>query len=357
VGPTSATDPTPRCTQSAQVANSANTSLDEAWLNLNWWKAAQFKFGQFKMPYGLEQMQSELYTDFMERSMGDAISPGKERGVQVSGYPKDGVYYALAYSNGQGINANDTNNLVDNKDVLLRGSVNVPQLFGNRSFVAHLGASYSNGTIPVSAALNGRTEARGITFFAPNAFTGADVDRTRRGVDSALAYGPLKLQAEWMQANYAGRSAAGGAAIATNYDKDINAYYASLVWMLTGEHYADSYRNGLFGRPRPLSNFDRNGGRGAWEIGLRYSRFDASDFGTSTAASVGAGVRPASSANEANAWSFGIKWLPNPSVRVMLNYITTMFDTPVTVTNTGRAGSTAMVDSERAITVRTQVDF
>jgi phosphate-selective porin OprO and OprP len=278
--------------------------------------------------------------------------------LQVWGYPKDGLYYALAISNGQGINANETNNVVDNKDILARGSVNFPELFGNRNFVAHLGVSYADGTIPVGAAFSGRTEARGITFFTPGAFTGNDTDRTRQGVDTAFAYGPVKLQAEWMQANFSGRSAAGGGAVATNYDKDINAYYASLSWMITGEHYAELYRNGLFGRPRPLNNFGLGGGGGgAWEVGVRYSKFDASDFQTSTAALVGSGVKPATSSNEANALTFGVKWLPNPNVRLMLNYIETKFDTPVTVANTGRGGVISVLSKERAVTLRTQVDF
>jgi phosphate-selective porin OprO and OprP len=358
VGPTSATDPTPRCTQTAGVANTSNTSLDEAWLNINLWKAAQFKFGQFKMPFSLEQMQTELYTDFMERSMGDVISPNKERGAQVWGYPTDGLYYALAFSNGQGVNANETNNSVDNKDILARGSVNFPELFDNRNFVTHLGASYSKGKIPVGAAFSGRTEARGITFFTPAAFTGDDTDRTRYGVDTAFAFGPVKLQGEWMRASFSGTSAAGGGAVTTSYDKDINAYYGSLTWMVTGEHYADFYRNGLFGRPRPLGNFSLGGGGwGAFEVGLRYSKFDASDFENTTAALAGSGVKPATSANEATAWTIGLKWLPNPNVRLMLNYIETKFDTPVTVTNTGRTGAPVTVDKERAATFRTQIDF
>lgn len=359
VGPTSPTNSAPTCTQTAAVANTANTSLDEAWLNINWSTAAQLKFGQFKMPYSLEQLQTELYTDFQERSMGDVISPGKERGLQIWGFPKAGLSYALALSNGQGVNANETNNIVDNKDLLARGTINIAEFLGKKDFVAHLGASYSDGKLPVAAAFSGRTEARGVTFFTPNAFTGNDVDRKRLGVEAALALGPVKLQAEKMQANYSGRSAASATgAVATEFDKDINAYYASLTWMVTGEHYADWYRNGLFTRPRPLSNFKLGSeGNGALEIGLRYSEFDASDFQTTTAALVGSGVKPATSANEASALTFGIKWLPNPNVRLMLNYIATKFDTPVTVSTTGRNGVTAVLDTERAVTFRTQVDF
>lgn len=358
VGVTSATDPTPRCTSTAAVANTSNTSLDEAWLNINWWKAAQFKFGQFKMPYSMEQMQTELYTDFQERSMGDVISPGKERGIQVWGYPTDGLYYALAYSNGQGVNANDTNNIVDGQDVFARGTVNFPELFGSKQFIAHMGTSYSNGKIPVASALTGRTEGRGIQFFVPDAFTGNDVDRTRIGLEGALAFGPVKFQTEFMRASFSGKSAASATAVATNYDKDVDAYYASLVWAITGENYADFYRNGLFSRFKPISNFGlKGGGWGAWELGLRYSKFDASNFQKTTAARVGSGVIPTNGTNAADAFTVGLKWLPNPNVRLMLNYIETKFDTPTVITNTGRTGVTATTDKEHAVTFRAQVDF
>lgn len=359
VGPTSSTDATPLCTQTAGAANPATTALDEAWLNIRISNAAQLKFGQFKMPFSFEQLQTELYTDFQERSMGDVISPGKERGVQLWGYPKDGLFYALALSNGQGINANETNNTIDNRDLLARASVNVPELIGRRDFVVHLGASYSDGKQPPGAAFSGRTEARGVTFFTPAAFTGQQTDRTRHGLDVAFAYGPFKLQSEWMQAAYSGRSAASSTTPANDYDKTINARYASLTWMITGEHYADFYRNGLFGRPRPVKNvkFGGGGGPGAWELGVRYSRFDAADFQTSTAAFIGSGVKPPTSANGASAWTMGIKWLPNPNVRLMLNYVQTKFDTPVTVASTGAVGTPAVFDNERAVTFRAQVDF
>ena len=161
-----------------------------------------------------------------------------------------------------------------------------------------------------------------------------------------------------MRANFSGRSAAAAPARATAFDKDINAYYASVAWMISGEHYAEFYRNGLFGRPRPNGNFaPGNGGWGAWELALRYSKFDAGDFEKTSATLIGSGVIPLTGANKADAITLGLKWLPNPNVRVMLNYIATKFDTPITVTSTGRSGVTAATDKERAITLRAQIDF
>jgi phosphate-selective porin OprO and OprP len=347
---TTGNPPVPTCTQTAQVANTSTSHLDEAWLNINWWPQAQFKFGQYKMPFSLEQMTTDLYLDFTERSMGDALVPGKERGYQVHGVPLTGIYYALALSNGQGINANETNNAVDNTDIIGRATLNFAELFGRKEAVYHIGASYSTGTIPPAAAVSARTEGRGIAFFTPGAFTGVDVERTRYGLETGIAYGPVKFQAEHINAGFKGRSA-----LNVDFDKDIKSYYGNLTWLVTGEHYAQSYRAGVFNRVRPKSNFSpKGGGLGAWELGLRYSRFDASAFGDSSAALVGSGVKPSTSANVAKAWTIGVKWIMNPNTRFTLNYIKTKFDTPVTVAN---SGNTATVDDEQAVNLRAQFDF
>ena len=85
------------------------------------------------------------------------------------------------------------------------------------------------------------------------------------------------------------RHQCGGAGM--SYDRDIEAYYANLTWLVTGERYADNYRGDRMVRLRPKNNFAP--GKtccGAWELGLRYSKFDAGDFKSSNPA--GTGVIP-----------------------------------------------------------------
>jgi phosphate-selective porin OprO and OprP len=340
----------PVCTSTATVAATTTTHLDEAWLNLGWWKAAQIRFGQYKMPFSFEQNSSDIFTDFQERSMGDALAPGKERGVMVHGTPLKGLYYGIGYSNGQGRSANDTNEIVDGKDWVSRISVNLAEMMKWNNAVIHFGTSYSTGTIPVAAAPTGRTEARGIQFFRPSAFTGDDVDRTRYGLESVLAWGPLKLQSEFFRANFDGTSSGG-----TGYSRDIDAYYANLTWLVTGERYADSFRGDKLGRIRPKNNFAP--GKtccGAWELGLRYSKFDAGDF-TSTN-QIGTGVIPATGTSVAEAWTVGVKWIVNPNTRFLLNYIRTDFGNTITVTPSA-PGKPTQTDKESAITFRGQFDF
>lgn len=338
----------------ADFAGQSNAShLDVAYMNVKWWKQAQFQFGQFKMPFSLEERTSSRFLDFQERSFvnNSSLTPGKERGVMVHGTPIAGVNYALALSTGQGKNTNETDIREDSKDWIAHVDANIAEIANIKDAVIHIGASYANGDLPVAAVASQRTEGRGAQFFSAAAFTAAggasevEMERTRQGLEAAFAYGPVKLQGEWAKASFEGTSATGN----TKFDQDIKAYYAEALWLITGESYADAYKGGKFDRIKPKSNFNPKGqGWGAWEAGIRFSKFDASDFKTTNVA--GTGVLTAGLTNEADAWTVGLKWLPNPNTRFLLNYIDTDFETPVTINGVTE-------DREKALLMRAQFDF
>jgi phosphate-selective porin OprO/OprP len=335
----------------ADFAGQSNAShLDEAYLNVKWWKEAQFMFGQFKMPFSLEERTSSRFIDFQERSFvnNSSLVPGKERGAMVHGTPFKGVNYALALSAGQGKNTNETDIREDSKDWIAHIDTNIAEIAGINNAVIHLGASYANGDLPTAAVGSQRTEGRGTSFFGATAFaaestTNNTMERTRRGLEGAFAYGPVKLQGEWAKSSFEGDTAT------ASYDNDIKAYYAEALWLITGESYADAYKGGKFDRIKPKNDFKtKGGGWGAWEAGIRFSKFDASDFKTTNAA--GTGVLTAGLTNEADAWTVGLKWLPNANTRFLLNYVDTDFETPVTL-------SGVTEDGEKALTLRAQFDF
>ncbi|MEQ6341947.1 MAG: porin [Gammaproteobacteria bacterium] len=135
----------------------------------------------------------------------------------------------------------------------------------------------------------------------------------------------------------------------TNFERSLSAWYTSLTWLMSGERYADSYKNGGFGRIKPKQNFVLlTEGTGAFELGVRYSQFDASGF--TIANTAGTGQLKAGLTNEANAWTLGGKWILNPNARLMLNYVRTSFHTPVTLN--GKTDG-----HEDALTMRAQLDF
>lgn len=320
----------------------SGAALDVGWINYGGFRPAQIRFGQFKMPFSLEEQTSSRFIDFTERSLANALVPAKERGIMVHGAPVTGFSYALALSNGQGNNANEPDASVDEPDVIGRVTANIAEVIGRKNAIIHLGLGYSTGRLPPeTAAPSGRTEGRGVTFFSSAATTG-EMDRERTGLELALALNQFKLQAEWIKADFSGTSDAG-----VGFDRAIEATYVSFGWLITGENYADAYRGGAFRAIRPRQAFGA-GGWGALELGLRYTDFDAGDFLTTHAE--GTGVLAGSATNKADAVTIGLKWIPNTNTRVYLNFVETRFDSPVAV-----AGGT---DSrERALNLRVGVYF
>lgn len=332
----------PGCTATTSVVNGTGSHLDVGWFNVGWWKQAQFRFGQFKMPFSLEELTSSRFIDFQERSYVNSFVPAKERGFMVHGEPVPGMFYGVALSSGQGKNNNEGNRLVDTNDLIARVGVNIAQFLNQPNNVYHVALGYSSGSVPSTSAPSLRTEGRGNTFFSTGAF-GVKTERDRIGAEASVAIGPVKLQAEYVNNNFSG----------TGFNRDINAYYVSASWLITGEKYADAYRTGAYARIKPKSNFSPTGaGKGAWELGVRLSEFDGEDF-----ADAGPGRLTTGLTDKAKAVTVGLKWLPTPNTRFLLNYVKTDFDDKITFSQAGNPTASKSVDAETAITLRAQFDF
>jgi phosphate-selective porin OprO/OprP len=349
-----------------------NTTATHVYLQLGWLRPwALIRLGQSKPQFGLENTESANFSDFQERGLTQSLiqNLNYDRGVMIDGTPFTGFNYGLSFTNGTGLNADERQGNAQDIDadgmmLTARATENFAELLGRPGMVLHLGANYKSGkatnsaTSPFAAA-TGQTEARGVTFFTPQAFnsatgTASNVDRELWAYELALAYGPVKLQSEYWTANYQGTRQV--PAPVTAFDLDIDSYYVNLMWMITGEAYGESYKDGQFGRIRPRNNFSwRDRTWGGWELGLRYSEFDASDFALSGSSQPGrlAATQTAPvtvGTNKAQAYTLGLKWLPNAYTRFMLNYVHTDFDTPIV------AGDVT-TDEEHAITLRGQIDF
>jgi phosphate-selective porin OprO/OprP len=332
-----------------------STTLTYGYIDISKFAAAKFRLGQFKPFYGLERSMSTNFTDFQERSMADTLLGSTyDRGVMMFGSPFTGLNYSLAYINGTG--TSDENDVKsDSKDITGRVTANFAEMAGWKNAVVHVGGFYAKGN-EASDGQSGfipsvQTEGRGLQFFRSAVFAD-DVERIRGGYEAALAHGPVKLQSEYIATSFDG----------TGFDRDMHAWYASAVWNVTGESFADMYKGGLFGRLKPKNSFKESGGWGAFQLGARYTKFDASDFSSTNAAGTGVLLNnPAGAAdgllvatNEADAWTLGLNWILNPNVRLVTNYVRTSFDSPVLVRVNGANES---LDKEEALTMRAQFDF
>jgi phosphate-selective porin OprO and OprP len=309
-------------------ASSTTTLMDVAWVNYAANPEMQFQFGLFKMPFSLEQLTSSNNIDFMERSLigqveGEFI-PGKETGFMLHGVPKTGLTYALAVSRGRA-NKDNTN---DGFDYIGRVTTNIAELQGSKAYIAHLGAAYSTGDIKSSVApASGRTESRSQSAFFTGSALSGDTVRTRQGLEAAFAYNAFKVQAEQFNFKYDPT---------TGDNVEIKGYYVQAVYNLTGESY--NYKDGAFSSVKPANAIDK-GGRGAWQVGVRMSEFDAGGISVATGKT-----------DRTTAMTYGITWFATDNLRFMLNYVDTKFDALV-----GSSGS--RVNGDRAVMFRSQFSF
>ena len=346
--------------------------LDVGYMDIGWFEKAKIRIGQFKMPYSLEQLTSSNNIDFIERSFVDQAIPQKEVGLQVFGEPTKGMTYAVALSGGTtAANASATEADVrqSGKDLVGRVTFNLSEAMGDKETVMHAGLAFSHGDSPLGTGLGGNraTEARGASFFTQPVITNIGtasktIERTRYGVEGAFATGPFKVQGQYSvlsnEFDLAGTNAG-------SYDRDVKTYYAEALWTVTGEKWADRYKAGAFGAMKPKVEFNSDTFTGgAWEVGARYSKFDASDYNiaelTGGTAATGTTVNnglstKASGYAEAKAYTFGVKFIANPNFRIMADYVRTDYRDVIGSSTVSVNGKT--YTDENAILMRTQIMF
>src|SRR6266511_5208733 len=200
--------------------NANRTAFEATDIFINWHQFpwAQIKMGQWKAPFGLEQLTPDTSLYIIERSLPTgAITPERQIGVQLWGttlasiWPeqKDLLTYYAGIFNGNGRNI--TNN--DNNNVMyvgrLESTLFKSKIWGQESFLK-LGADVLNsrddkGT-NISQSLNLLVNADG--SLSPFVLPGAD-ERTAWSVDAWLKLGPFDLIGEYLQEKVNGRTVDG----------------------------------------------------------------------------------------------------------------------------------------------------
>ena len=335
------------------------------WLETAFNDSIKVRFGQFKPGFGLEQNTSSRFIDMTERDWAASMAPGVTKGIMIHGSPFTGVNYAVAVNNGSAgtymadssQKAAETYSNGDGKQYTANLRVNIAEIMGNKEAIFHVGGSLAADTDvnkASDAALAFRTNARGTSFFSIKKEAFANTfDIERAGLEGIVAYGPAKLQGEYTNMSFNNTGYSG------SNNKDINAYYLNASYMITGETYASAYKGGIMDRMNPKADFLGLGkpGWGAWEIGVRYSKFDAKDFNDADSTMFTSGAN----SNDVKSYSAGIKWITDPNTRFMLDYVYTDFNKNIygTVVDAVAAANTGTLTygNEKAVNFRAQFDF
>ncbi len=214
-------------------------SATDIFVNWHQFPEAQVKVGQWKAPFGLEQLTPDPSLIIIERSLPTgAITPDRQIGAQLWGKPFTNVwpdqkdlltYYAGIFNgNGRNVSVNDNNNFmyVGRLELMpFKGKI-----FGQESSLK-LGGDVLNsrddaGT-NISSTLNLLVNADG--SLSPFVLPGAD-ERTAWGVDAWFKLGPFDLIGEYLQEKVNGRTVNG---VPPGFaDFTTNGYYITAAYFL-----------------------------------------------------------------------------------------------------------------------------
>ena len=330
----------------------STVQIFDAYGNYRYAPWLQLRFGKFKTPVGLEQLQADVNTSFNERSLVTDLVPNRDVGVQLWGDIAGGVVsYAAGIFNGVGDTRNSANAAFQNR-VEIAGRL-FAQPFKNTDITALQGLGfgiagttehdYTNATSLASTTggtLAGYTTDGQQQFFAYNPASGtvvANGEHWRLSPQGYYYFGPLSLLGEYAISDQGVQKGATKAHLRNT------AWEISGGWVLTGENA--SY-NGI----TPLHPFDlHNGHWGALQIVARYEQLSIDKGAFPVFAN------PATSASGAQAWSAGLNWYLNKNIRFNTSFSHTTF------TGGGGAGTTAPAivtrQPENAFFTRIQLSF
>jgi phosphate-selective porin OprO/OprP len=307
----------------------------DAYAELKYFSRAKLRVGKFKPPVGLERLQSDDDTSFVERGFPTLLVPSRDIGFQVSGdIVKNRVNYAVGVFNGV-----PDNSLTD-------AAVSRHRDYAARLFLTPFQPETSNPLHGLGFGLgfsSGNVDGEGLPSyksFGQNSFISFASGVTEAGHRTRLApqayyyLGPFGLLTEY------GLTEEGLQKGTFRTDVGFRAWQVGASYILTGEKKS-------FTSPTPKKSFDpKSGGWGAWELAFRIGGFTADHalfndgFASATASARVAHERVAS-----------VNWYLNRLFKVAVDYGNTDF---------GGGGPLALGgnrNEEKVVILRFQINF
>lgn len=306
------------------TSSTNSKGITDAYLRYKGFAPLLITAGNFKQPFGLEQMMSAHNLTFTERALSQTFVPGRGIGIGMQG---SGAHWSLA---GAAAGERPEGDVAAEGDegwnLSARGTF-AP--FVDPGRVLRFGASaWRHEPRDSGNALRWRSKPEsnvtGVFLVDTGQLTAVD-DFLASAAEAAGVWGPLSLQGEYMRADLTRAKAR---------DASFDGWYAQASWFLTGESRPYKVADGIFDRVTPKSSVGL-GGWGAWEVAARLSDIDLTDAGI-----VGGQQRDL---------TLALNWYLAPNLRLMLDY--------VRVLELDRPGNLADNDEPSSLTGRLHVDF
>lgn len=316
--------------------------LQDAYIEYRQNKNFNIRAGKYKPPMGLERLQLDSETEFVERGLPTNLVPNRDLGIQLFGTVlANTLAYQVGVFNGNVDNSTtDTADTDNEKDFI--GRIFAQPFTNTDSWLRGLGVGIAygfgieQGTLTASNLPQYKTVGQ-VNFFTYSA--GAFADGERRRVMPQFYYygGPFGLLGEYVAHNQV-------VTRSTNRQSDVDStsWQLAAFWVLTGE-------DASFNDPNPRTPYSIGGdGWGAVELVARFGEQTIGDDAfVGTAATRLA--NPAVSASKASYAGLGVNWYFSRNFKIQVNYDQTEF--------VGGASAGADRPAEKALFTRFQANF
>jgi phosphate-selective porin OprO/OprP len=307
------------------------TVIYEAYAQFNYFPHINLRVGKFKPPVGLERLQSDDDTSFIERGLPTLLVPSRDIGYQLAGdLLNKRVNYQVGVFNGVVDNSLSDAAVSNHRDYA--GRILLTPFAPNENFLQGLGVGLG--------ATGGNVDGLGLpayktvgqnTFFTFASGVSEAGHRTRLAPQAYYYVGPFGLLIE------DGLNEEGLQKGNVRRDIAFRAWETEASYILTGEKKS-------YASPTPLHPFDPlRGSWGALELAARTGEFSAdhSIFSYGFAS-------PSTTPRSAREWVGGANWYLNRLVRISADYAVTGFEG-------GAAAGNRF--TERVILFRFQLNF
>lgn len=217
----------------------SGSALEDA--NLNWDvkgdKSFQLKVGQFKAPFGRQELTSSGSQQFVDRTaVSNEFAKGRDIGIMIHGQPMGGkLDWRFGIFNGAGINTSSNDN-------------DAYQYSARLGFQPFGDVKYSEGDFESS---DRPLLGIGINYNANDkhgATTGDDVDRTTLGIDFAFKYSGFSVTGEYFDAENDRE---------TGSDFDNEGFYVQAGYFFVPKKFEGALRYAVIDPNAALSGDDR----------------------------------------------------------------------------------------------------
>ena len=268
--------------------------IQDAYVDVRYSELVKVRFGKFKVPFGLERLQRDIATTFVERGLPSLLTPNRDVGVQVFGEIGP-VEYEVGVFDSVADNASADGDTSDHKTAVARVFVHPIAGLGLGAAATY---GWEQGTPVPAYTTQGKT-----TFFSYVDGAVSSGRHWRASAQGNYYSGPFGVLGEYVRGvQHVGFDGSNDRAV-------LDAWQGLAQWVITGEPAS-------FASVTPAHPFDPAAGQwGAFDVAARYGELrlvDGSLFDLGFA-------DPTKSAHRARSLGAGVDWFPNRQIRFVLD--------------------------------------